>query len=133
MGYLHTNGRLLSDRATTDIGSRFEQGDLPYDDQSFQSPGKTAPAIARSEDGMTTKSTEQAEPTEDRNAFLEKQLIEQYLHEKGYSLEGLKKLPADLAEKLMKEASQYASLKMEEVEARANFVHDLQNDGSSFK
>ena len=34
---------------------------------------------------MTTKPTEQAVPVEDRNAFLEKQLIEEYLHEKGYS------------------------------------------------
>jgi hypothetical protein len=85
------------------------------------------------EDDMTTKQTEQAEPAEDRNAFLEKQLIEQYLHEKGYSLEGLKKLPADLAEKLMKEASQYASLKMEEVEARAHLIQEIKEDGSSLK
>ena len=82
---------------------------------------------------MTTKPTENMEPTEDRNAFLEKQLIEQYLHEKGYSLEGLKKLPADLVEKLMKEASQYASLKMEDVKARAHFLQELHDDGSSLK
>jgi hypothetical protein len=73
------------------------------------------------------------EPVEDRNAFLEKQLIEQYLHEKGYSLEGLKKLPADLVEKLMKEASQYASLKMEDVKARAHFLQELHDDGSSLR
>ena len=82
---------------------------------------------------MTTKPTENMEPTEDRNAFLEKQLIEQYLHEKGYSLEGLKKLPADLVEKLMKEASRYASLKMEDVKARAHFLQELHDDGSSLK
>ena len=82
---------------------------------------------------MTTKPTENVEPTEDRNAFLEKQLIEQYLHEKGYSLEGLKKLPADLVEKLMKEASRYASLKMEDVKARAHFLQELHDDGSSLK
>jgi len=82
---------------------------------------------------MTTKPTENVEPIEDRNALLEKQLMEEYLHEKGYSLEGLKKLPADLFAKLMKEASQYASLKMEEVKARAHFLHDLQSDGSSLK
>lgn len=80
---------------------------------------------------MTTKQSEQAEPMEDRNAFLEKALIEEYLHEKGYSLEGLKKLPAEVAEKLMKEASQYASLKMEEVEARAHFIKELHDDASS--
>ena len=82
---------------------------------------------------MTTKPTENMEPAEDHNAFLEKQLIEQYLHEKGYSLEGLKKLPADLVEKLMKEASQYASLKMEDVKARAHFLQELHDDGSSLK
>jgi hypothetical protein len=82
---------------------------------------------------MTTKPTENVETTEDRNAFLEKQLIEQYLHEKGYSLEGLKKLPADLIEKLMKEASRYASLKMEDVKARAHFIQELHDDGSSLK
>lgn len=74
---------------------------------------------------MTTKQTEQAEPMEDRNAFLEKALIEEYLHEKGYSLEDIKKLPAEAVKKMMKEASQYASLKMEEVEARAHFIKEL--------
>ncbi len=77
---------------------------------------------------MTTKQTEKTEPVEDRNAFLEKSLIEEYLHEKGYSLEDLKKLPAETAEKLMKEASQYASLKLEEVEARAHFIQELHDD-----
>jgi len=80
---------------------------------------------------MTTKKTNQTEPVEDRNALLEKALIEEYLHEKGYSHEDLKKIPADLVEKLMKEASQYASLKMEEVEARAHFIKELHDDASS--
>jgi len=79
---------------------------------------------------MTTKQIENVEPTEDRNAFLEKTLIEEYLQQKGYSHEVLKKLPAEFAEKLMKEASQYASLKMEEVKARAHFVKELQDDAS---
>ncbi|NJC96525.1 MAG: hypothetical protein C3F07_07805 [Anaerolineales bacterium] len=82
---------------------------------------------------MTAKPTNNVEPIEDRNALLEKILIEEYLHEKGYTLKELKKLPAELADKLMKEASQYASLKMEEVEARAHFVKELQDDGSSLE
>jgi hypothetical protein len=82
---------------------------------------------------MTTKRINHMEPTEDCNAFLEKQLIEQYLHEKGYSLEGLKELSVELVEKLMKEASQYASLKMEDVKARAQFLRNLQKGGSSLK
>jgi len=82
---------------------------------------------------MNTKLTKNIEPVEDRNAFLETQLMEQYLQEKGYSLAGLKELPADLVEKLMKQASQYASLKMEEVKARAHFLQEIKEDGSSLK
>ena len=82
---------------------------------------------------MTTKPIEKPEPMEDRSALLEKALMEEYLHEKGYSLEVLKLLPADLVEKLMKEASQYASLKMEEVKARAHFIEELHDDSSPFE
>ena len=82
---------------------------------------------------MAAEETEKADPIEDRNALLENALIEEYLHEKGYTLEDVNKLPAELAEKLMKEASQYASLKMEEVEARAHFVRELHDDASSLE
>ncbi|NOT04691.1 MAG: hypothetical protein HOP27_08850 [Anaerolineales bacterium] len=82
---------------------------------------------------MNTKPIENAEPMEDPNALLEKALIAEYLKEKGYSHEDLKKLPAELVEKLMKEASQYASLKMEEVRARAHFVKELHDDASSLE
>ncbi len=77
-----------------------------------------------------TNPTLETQPVEDRNALLEKTLIEEYLREKGHSLEALKSLPPEQAEKLMKEASQYASLKLEEVEARAHFVKELQEDSS---
>ena len=83
---------------------------------------------------MNTKPIENVEPVdEDHRALLEKSLIEEYLREKGYSHEDLKKLPADLVEKLMKEASQYASLKMEEVEARAHLVKELHDDAASLE
>lgn len=82
---------------------------------------------------MTAKPIENAEPIEDPNALLERALIEEYLKEKGYTHDDLKKLPAELVEKLMKEASQYASLKMEEVEARAHFVKELHDDTSSLE
>lgn len=68
---------------------------------------------------------------EDPNAVLEKAFIEEYLHEQGYSLEKIKELPKETAEKLMKEASQYASLKMEEVKARAHFVEEIHDTASS--
>lgn len=82
---------------------------------------------------MTTKPIQDAEPIEDPNAIMEKALVEEFLKQKGYTHEDLKKLPAELVEKLMKEASQYASLKMEEVEARAHFVKELHDDASSLE
>ncbi len=82
---------------------------------------------------MNTKPIENSEPVGDPNALLGKALIEEYLKEKGYSHEDLKKLPAELVETLMKEASQYASLKMEAVQARAHFVKELHDDASSLE
>jgi hypothetical protein len=52
---------------------------------------------------------------------LERKLIVEYLTNKGYSLEQLKSLPKDEAHDLMREACQYASLKIAEVEAKAAF------------
>jgi len=68
---------------------------------------------------------------EDPNAVLEKALMEEYLHERGYSLEKLKELPKEMVEQLMKEATRYASLKMEEIQARAHFVDEIHDGGSS--
>lgn len=79
---------------------------------------------------MNPKLLEQVEPTEDPNALIEKALIEEYLKEQGYTLESLKTLETGLAEKLMKEASQYASLKMEEVRARAHFIEELHDNAA---
>jgi hypothetical protein len=82
---------------------------------------------------MTTEPIENVEPTEDPNTLMENALIAEYLKEKGYTHEDLKKLPAELVEELMKEASQYASLKMEEVQARAHLVKELHDDASSLQ
>lgn len=79
---------------------------------------------------MNAKPIQDADPIEDPNAMLEKALIEEFLKQKGYTHEDLKKLPAEIVEQLMKEASRYASLKMEEVEARAHFVKELHDDQS---
>jgi len=68
---------------------------------------------------------------EDPNAVLEKALMEEYLHERGYSLEKLKELPKEMVEQLMKEATRYASLKMEEIQARAHFVDEIHDGVSS--
>ncbi len=61
----------------------------------------------------------------DPNIQLQKALIEEYLREQGYSIEKLKDLPAETAKQLMVEASKHASLKLEEIEARAHFVKTL--------
>lgn len=82
---------------------------------------------------MCAKPIENADPMEDRNVQLEKTLIEEYLHEKGYTLNNLKELPVEVIEKLMKDASQYASLRMEEVHARAQFIKELHEDASPLK
>ena len=80
---------------------------------------------------MNAKPIVDTEPIEDRNAVLEKALIEEYLNQHGYTHESLKKLPPKLVKKIMQEASQYASLKMEEVEARAHFIKELHEDAAA--
>lgn len=81
----------------------------------------------------TTKPVESADPIEDPSALMENALISEFLKQKGYTHEDLKKLPAELVEKLMKEASQYASLKMEEVQARAHLVKELHDDATALE
>lgn len=56
---------------------------------------------------------------------LEKMLLEEYLESKGYRLEDLKNLPPAEAQKLMKEACAYASMKLAEVESKAQFRRDI--------
>ncbi len=56
---------------------------------------------------------------------LEKELIEGFLRDKGYSLEDLPNLPKSQAKKLMEEACMYASLKLAEIDAKAGFRHKI--------
>ncbi len=62
---------------------------------------------------------------EQREAKVERALIERFLHERGYSLHTLATLPPDQAKHLMVEASTYACLKVEEMKDTARFVHEL--------
>jgi hypothetical protein len=66
---------------------------------------------------------------DDMHAFLEKALIEAYLHGRGYSLESLKDLPEAEAKELMKAASTYASSRLADMEGKARFVHELHEAG----
>jgi hypothetical protein len=52
-------------------------------------------------------------------ADLEMKYINEYLQEKGFSTRDLAALPEQEAARLMAEASQYASLKLAELESRA--------------
>ena len=82
---------------------------------------------------MFTKRNKKTENMNDPNAVLEKALMEEYLHERGYSLEKLKEMPKEMVEQLMKDATRYASLKMEDVKAKAHFVEEIHEQGSSHK
>ena len=52
---------------------------------------------------------------------LEQKYVREYLLEKGYRLEDLAGLPQEKAQQLMREACQYAALKLAEVEAKGHF------------
>ena len=59
---------------------------------------------------------------------LERMLIEVFLEGKGYTVESLKTLPPEQAHELMKEACAYASMKLAEVESKAQFRRDIQSE-----
>jgi hypothetical protein len=63
--------------------------------------------------------------SEGPQSALEKNLIQEYLQEKGYTLEDLHQLPKEEAHRLMREACTYASLKLAEVESRARFREEI--------
>lgn len=69
--------------------------------------------------------------TKGPQSVLERRFIKEYLHDKGYRLEELKKLPEEEAKQLMSEACKYASLKLAEVESRAQFREEIRAPSSS--
>ena len=79
------------------------------------------------------KNTSPAESEEETHALLERCLIDEYLKNKGYTREGLKSLPGEVAHQLMKEASTYASGKLSEIEIRARFTEDLHDASHSLE
>jgi len=70
-------------------------------------------------------------PEDETRALLEQGLIDEYLKDKGYNREGLKKLPKEEARKIMIEASTFASGKLSEIETKARYKHNLKDVGSS--
>ena len=64
-------------------------------------------------------------PVADPLAKLERAFIEEHLAKSGHQLDQLAALPADEARALMRDAAQYASGRLTEVETRAHLVEDL--------
>lgn len=62
---------------------------------------------------------------------LERQLLNEYLESKGYTLKDLPNLPSELVKMLMLEACRYASLKLAELESRARFLDEIRMPPSS--
>jgi hypothetical protein len=75
---------------------------------------------------MFAKNLNPEECTEEGpQSALERKLIEEYLSEKGYHLSDLQALPERDARRLMREACRYASLKLAEVESRAQLRKEI--------
>jgi len=64
--------------------------------------------------------------TEGPQSALERQYIEEFLHEKGHSLQSLRDLPEHERPELLRAACTYASLKLAEVESRSRFRQEIQ-------
>jgi hypothetical protein len=62
---------------------------------------------------------------------LEMMLIKQYLASKGFTLTGLKLLPAEQAKSLFTEACRHSSLKLAEIESTESVWAEIQGDDSS--
>lgn len=56
---------------------------------------------------------------------LERQLVKEYLHSKGYRKQDLLEMPKEQVKQLMTEACRYASLKLAEMEAKSQFREDI--------
>jgi len=56
---------------------------------------------------------------------LENKYILEYISSRGYCFRDLQKLPREEAQRLMKEACSFASLKLAEVESRAQFLRKI--------
>lgn len=61
---------------------------------------------------------------------LERNLIAEFLLQRGYQMQDLETLPEEVAKKLMQEASRYASLKLSEIESRNRFRQEIRAPGS---
>ena len=56
---------------------------------------------------------------------LERALIDEFVRQRGYDPQGLSGLPEREREELLKQASQHASARMAEVEARSHYLDEI--------
>jgi hypothetical protein len=68
--------------------------------------------------------------SEGPQSALERRFIKEFLLGKGYRPADLSKLPEGEAKQLMRDACKYASLKLAEVESRAQFREDIRGPTS---
>jgi hypothetical protein len=70
--------------------------------------------------------SERAErPLEDPMALLERAFIEQFLREHHHTLDSIVLLPPDQRRLLMVKATQHATVRLAEVDARSAYVHEI--------
>jgi hypothetical protein len=74
---------------------------------------------------MTTDNPDRPLSGDRPMAELERTLIAEYLQKHGHDLDSVHHLPPAEAHALLKDASIYASGKLEEVESRAHYLDDL--------
>lgn len=77
---------------------------------------------------MPTIPSEAGKPIGDPHAALERALIAEFLAERGQTLTSLAALPEDEQQALLRAAASYATLRLSEIEARARFVGELDED-----
>jgi hypothetical protein len=74
------------------------------------------------------KSQPDISPRTDQNAPLEQALMREFLEQRGFSEEGVNRLPEPERHLLLTQASTWASNRLAEVEARAHYVHELHHN-----
>ncbi len=64
----------------------------------------------------------------DRNAHLERALIDEFVRAHGHDVAHLDELPDEERRHLLSDAAAYAAMRLAEMEARAHYVHDLHGE-----
>lgn len=64
-------------------------------------------------------------PRPDQTAKLEQALIKEFLEQRGHTMHSIQALPEAERHAILRDASLHASMRLSEVEARAQYVDDL--------